>query len=134
MASYNKVILMGRLTADPELRRTGSGKAVTSFSIAVDRQTKEKQTDFPDIVAWEGTAEFVARNFYKGKEILLEGEVQTRTYTDKEGKKRKVTEVVAREIRFVGKKEDAQQQPQQQAQNNAGNFAMLDDDDEPLPF
>lgn len=133
MASYNKVILMGRLTADPELRRTGSGKAVTSFNIAVDRQTKEKQTDFPDIVAWEGTAEFVARNFYKGKEILLEGDLQTRTYTDKEGNKRKVTEVVAREIRFVGKKEDAQQ-PQQQPQNNAGDYAMLDEDDEQLPF
>lgn len=133
MASYNKVILMGRLTADPELRRTGSGKAVTSFNIAVDRQTKEKQTDFPDIVAWEGTAEFVARNFYKGKEILLEGDLQTRTYTDKDGNKRKVTEVVAREIRFVGKKEDGQQ-PQQQAQNNAGDYAMLDDDDEQLPF
>lgn len=132
MASYNKVILMGRLTADPELRRTPSGKAVTSFGIAVDRWTKEKQTDFPDIVAWEGMAEFVARNFRKGKEIMLEGELQTRTYTDKEGKKRKVTEVVAREIRFVGKKDDAQQP--QQAQNNAGDYAMLDDDDEQLPF
>lgn len=131
--AYNKVILMGRLTADPELRRTGSGTAVTSFNIAVDRQSKEKQTDFPDIVAWQGTAEFVARNFHKGKEILVEGELQTRTYKDKEGNNRKVTEVVARDVRFVGKREDAQH-PQQQDPNSPGNFAMLDDDDEQLPF
>lgn len=132
--AYNKVILMGRLTADPELRRTGSGTAVTSFNIAVDRQSKEKQTDFPDIVAWQGTAEFVARNFHKGKEILVEGELQTRTYKDKEGNNRKVTEVVARDVRFVGKREDAQQPQQQEPQRSAGDFAMLDDDDEQLPF
>lgn len=127
--AYNKVILMGRLTADPELRRTGNGTPFASFTIAVDRRSKDEQADFPEIVAWKGTAEFVSNNFYKGKEILVDGRLQTRTYEDKDGKKRKAVEVVADEVRFVGKREDAPGRSYQEQDN----FSTVEDDDE-LPF
>ena len=89
----NRIILMGRLTRDPELRRTGSGTAVTSFSLAVDRdfksQSGEKETDFIDIVAWRSTAEFVSKYFTKGRMAVVEGRLQLRDWTDKDGGKRR---------------------------------------------
>lgn len=100
----NKVFLMGRLTADPELRTTTSGVSVASFSIAVDRDYTpkggEKQTDFINIVAWRNTAEFISRYFFKGKMIVVEGRMQVRNYEDREGKKRTATDVVADNVYF----------------------------------
>ena len=128
--AYNHVTLVGRLVAAPELRRTGNGKAVTSFRLAVDRPTTEKQTDFLDIVAWEQRAEFAARNFTKGQEVLVDGELQTRSWTDKDGNKRNAVEVKANVLRFVG----SRAQPQQEAPTNAGAFPKVDDDDDELPF
>ena len=106
----NKIILMGRLTRDPELRRTQSGTAVTSFSLAVDRdfksQSGEKETDFIDIVAWRSTAEFVSKYFTKGRMAVVEGRLQTRDWTDREGGKRVATEIVADNIYFGDSKRD----------------------------
>lgn len=108
---YNRTILIGRLTADPELKQTPSGVAVTSFSLAVNRSYTpkggEKQTDFIDIVAWRNTAEFVCRYFTKGKAILVEGSIQTRSYEDKNGNKRKAIEVVADSAHFVESKQNS---------------------------
>jgi len=101
--NYNKVILVGRLTAVPELRQTGGGTSVTNFTLAVDRKYSrgsEKQTDFLSIVAWRQTAEFICQYFTKGNAILIEGELQTRSWTDSQGNKRYATEVVADEARF----------------------------------
>ena len=95
----NHIVLMGRLTRDPELRRTGSGVAVASFTLAVDRdyaaQGAEKETDFVDIVAWRGTAEFVSKYFAKGRMAVVSGRLQIRNWQDKEGNKRRSAEVVA---------------------------------------
>jgi single-strand DNA-binding protein len=110
MASFNKVILIGNLTADPELKTTQNGVSVTSFSIAVGRRKvkdQEQQTDFINIVAWRNTAEFICNYFQKGKAILIVGSLQTRNWTDQEGQKRYVTEVVAEEAQFVEKKSDS---------------------------
>lgn len=108
----NDVSLMGRLTADPELRRTPNGVSVTTFTIAVERtytpQGQEKQADFIDIVAWRNTAEFVCKYFSKGRLIALNGSIQTRLYEDKEGHKRKAFEVVADNVFFCGDKAPAQ--------------------------
>ena len=102
--SLNRVVIMGRLTRDPELRRTGSGTAVTSFSLAVDRdfksQSGEKETDFIDIVAWRNTAEFVSKYFTKGRMAVVEGRLQIRDWTDKDGGKRRSAEVVADNVYF----------------------------------
>lgn len=127
--AYNHVTLVGRLVSDPQLRRTGTGKAVTSFRLAVDRPTQEKQTDWLDIVSWESKAEFAARNFRKGQEVLVDGELQSRSYTDKDGNKRTAVEVKANVLRFVGSR--AEQEPEAQQ----GGFTPVDDDeDEDLPF
>lgn len=100
----NRIILMGRLTRDPELRRTGNGTAVTSFSLAVDRDYKspagERETDFIDIVAWRNTAEFVHKYFTKGRMAVVEGRLQVRDWTDKDGGRRRSAEVVADNIYF----------------------------------
>ena len=100
----NKIILMGRLTRDPELRRTQSGTAVASFTLAVDRDYKpqdgERETDFIDIVAWRGTGEFVSKYFTKGRMAVVEGRLQVRDWTDKDGNKRRSTEVVADNVYF----------------------------------
>ena len=101
---YNKAIIMGRLTADPELRQTPSNISVTSFTVACDRaysKGAERQADFIDCVAWRGTAEFVCRYFQKGKPILVEGRLQVTNYTDKNGEKRRRYEVVADNVHFV---------------------------------
>ena len=106
----NKVIIMGRLVKDPELRRTQSGTAVTSFRIAVDRDFKSqdgsKQADFFDVVAWRNTAEFVSKYFTKGRMAVVEGRLQTRDWTDRDGGKRVATEIVADNIYFGDSKRD----------------------------
>ena len=105
----NKVVLLGRLAADPELRQTPNGISVTSFTIAVDRQYSkgsDRQTDWIDIVAWRNTAEFVCKYFQKGSPIIVEGSIQTRTYDDKNGQKRKVVEIQADSIEFVPRTKD----------------------------
>ena len=104
----NKIIIMGRLTRDPELRRTGSGTAVTSFSLACDRdfksQSGEKETDFIEVVAWKNTAEFVSKYFSKGRMAVVEGRLQIRDWTDKAGNKRTTAEVVADNVYFADSK------------------------------
>ena len=107
----NKIFLMGRLTRDPELRRTQSGTAVTSFSLAVDRDFKsqngEKETDFIDVVAWRNTAEFVSKYFAKGRMAIVEGRLQLRDYTDRDGNKRRAAEVIADNVYFGDAKRDS---------------------------
>ena len=108
----NRIILMGRLTRDPELRHTQTGTAVASFSLAVDRDFKdrntgEKATDFIDIVAWRQTAEFVSRYFTKGRMAVVEGRLQIRDWTDKEGGKRRSAEVIADQVYFGDSKRDS---------------------------
>ncbi len=107
--NLNKVILAGRLTAEPELKTTQSGISVTSFSIAVNRRfskDEQKQTDFINIVAWRQQAEFVSRYFHKGSSICIVGSLQTRSWTDQNGQKRYATEVVADEVNFVDSKSE----------------------------
>lgn len=116
MASFNKVILIGNLTADPELRQTQNGISVTSFSIGVSRNyssrssdgaASQPQSDFFNIVCWRSTAEFVSKYFHKGSGILVCGQLQNRSWTDQNGQKRYATDVVADEVRFIDKKSDA---------------------------
>lgn len=107
----NRIVLQGRLCKNPELRHTTTGTAVASFSLAVDRdfkdkQTGEKTTDFIDIVAWRATAEFVSRYFTKGRMAVVEGRLQLRDWTDKEGNKRRSTEVVAENVYFGDSKKE----------------------------
>ena len=107
----NHIVLMGRLTRDPELRRTQSGVAVVSFSLAVDRDFQsrdsgEKQTDFIDIVAWRNTAEFVSKYFTKGRMAVVSGRLQIRDWTDRDGGKRRSAEVVADNVYFGDSKKD----------------------------
>ena len=107
----NKIILMGRLTRDPELRHTQTGTAVASFSLAVDRDFKDKATgdrttDFIDVVAWRQTGEFVSRYFTKGRMAVVEGRLQMRDWTDKDGNKRTTAEVVADNVYFGDSKRD----------------------------
>jgi single-strand DNA-binding protein len=119
---YNRVILMGRITKDIELKTTPSGLSVTSFSIAVDRpggKDKERATDFIDCVAWRQTAEFISRFFSKGKAIFIEGKLQTRSYTDKNGVAHKVVEVVVDQAAFTGEKRQADSSPVVQEQSDA---------------
>lgn len=102
----NIAAVMGRLTADPEMKTTPSGVSVTTFTLAVDRnyakQGEDRQADFIDVVAWRGTADFVCRYFAKGKMMAVNGQIQTRVYEDKHGNKRKAVEIVADQISFCG--------------------------------
>jgi len=137
----NKIILMGRLTHDPELRRTQNGTAVTGFSLAVERDFKDEDgkraTDFIDIVAWRAAAEFVAKYFTKGRMAVVEGRLQIRDWKDKEGNNRRSAEVVADNVYFGEQKRDA-------GANGAphsgvkpaptADFAVLEGEDEGLPF
>ena len=100
----NKVCLVGRMCADVELRSTNTGKSVCGFALAVDRRGKDAGTDFIDCAAWEKTAEFISRHFQKGSRIAITGRLQTRNYEDKNGNKRKVTEVVVEEVDFCESK------------------------------
>ena len=139
----NHIVIMGRLTRDPELRRTGSGTAVASFTLAVERDQKpkesERETDFIECVAWRQTGEFVSKYFSKGRMAVVSGRLQIRGWTDKEGNKRRTAEVVADSVYFAdSKKDDASgggYDPQQQApEYPAPDYPMLDDDDKQLPF
>ena len=160
----NHIVIMGRLTRDPELRRTGSGIAVASFTVAVDRDFGgrdggEKETDFIDCVAWRQTGEFVSKYFTKGRMIVVSGRLQIRSWTDKDGNKRRTAEVVADNCYFGDSKRDSEG-GSSYGGNTYGNpygnysapaggnyggysapagapasdFAMLDDDDAQLPF
>ena len=157
----NHIVIMGRLTRDPELRRTGTGTAVASFTVAVDRDFGgrdggEKETDFIDCVAWRQTGEFVSKYFTKGRMIVVSGRLQIRSWTDKDGNKRRTAEVVADNCYFGDSKREgdnayggnsyggnaygsAPAAPSfggysAPAGNPASDFAMLDDDDAQLPF
>lgn len=153
----NHIIIMGRLTRDPELRRTGSGIAVTSFCVAVDRdwpskETGEKETDFIDCVAWRQTGEFVSKYFTKGSMIVVSGRLQIRNWTDKDGNKRKTAEIVSDSVYFGESKrdKDTNNTPTTNAYSNpyvpVGGYGyippvttnpewnMLDDDGAVLPF
>lgn len=129
----NKAILMGRMAADPELRHTQSNIPVTNFTLAVDRaysKDREKITDFIDVVAWWSTAEFVSKYFSKGQLVAVVGSIQTRTWEDKQGGKRKAVEVVADEVHFAEPKRDARAAEPV----TADEFMDLSADDGNLPF
>ena len=137
----NIAALMGRLVADPELKHTPNDVAVTSFTIAVDRSYvksgTERQADFIDIVAWRGTAEFACKYFRKGQLIAVQGAIQTRSYTDSQGNKRKAFEIVADNVHFAESKKDntphnadVEREP---ASQDTGDFEEIPTDDD-LPF
>lgn len=131
----NCTVLMGRMVNDPELKTTQSGTSVTSFRIAVDRNTKEKTADFIDIVAWRQTAEFVTRYFHKGSMIAIQGSIQTRNYEDKNGNKRTAFEVVANNVSFCVSKETNKADLETVGNIDTAtqhDFETIDDDD--LPF
>ena len=162
----NHITIMGRLTRDPELRRTGSGIAVASFTLAVDRDYSpkdggERETDFIDCVAWRQTGEFVSKYFTKGRMAIVEGRLQIRDWTDKDGGKRRSAEVVADNVYFGDSKRDSDSGSSYGGNTYGGNtyggnsygaapapayggysapsapasdFAMLEDDDAQLPF
>ena len=140
----NRIILMGRLTRDPELRQTQSGASVANFSLAVDRdfkdtQTGEKPTDFIDIVAWRSSAEFVSRFFTKGRMAVVEGRLQLRDWTDRDGNKRRTAEVLAEHVYFGDSKRDAESggaytPPPAEPGSGGAEFAELTEDDGELPF
>ncbi len=149
--NFNKVILGGRLTADPELKQTQSGVAVVSFSIAVNRRPSRdgaQQTDFFNVTAWRGTAEIVARYFKKGSSICVVGTIQNRSWTDQQGQKRYATDIIADEVNFVdsrseggaadnshqGYTPDAYSTPSfSSTSSSAPNFEEVESDDD-LPF
>ena len=129
----NNIVIMGRLTRDPELRRTSSGVAVASFTLACERdfaaQGADKETDFVDIVAWRSTAEFVSKYFTKGRMAVVSGRLQIRNWQDKEGNKRRSAEILADHIYFgEGKKDGAETYEPQ------GGFSEITGDDPDLPF
>ena len=145
----NQISVQGRIVRDPELRRTASEKAVTSFTLACDRdfknqQTGEKEVDFIECVAWGGTAEMVEKYFHKGQMAVATGRLQLRDWTDKNGQKRRTAEILVNNIYFCGSKESGTQAssgadngystPAYQAPAPAANFAELDGEDEQLPF
>lgn len=139
----NKIIIMGRLTRDPELRRTGSGTAVTSFSMACDRdfksQSGEKETDFIDVVAWKNTAEFVSKYFSKGRMAVVEGRLQIRDWTDKTGSKRTTAEVVADNVYFADSKRSESNDNQKENFNAlsgrlSDDFVPISEEGGEIPF
>lgn len=144
----NCAVIMGRLTADPELRTTNSGISVTSFSVAVDRrysrQSEDRQTDFINVVAWRQTAEFVTRYFHKGSMIAVQGSIQTRNYEDRNGNKRTAFEIVADNVSFCGSKAEtgtgaapaaaARPAPAYQSGNAEGFSVLPTNDDDASPF
>lgn len=109
----NRVYLIGRLCADPELKMTNGGKSVTTFTAAVNRQGQKSESDFLDCVAWEKTAEFICKYFQKGSPIVIEGAIQTRTYEDKNGQKRKAVEINVKNVEFVPKNAGANAEGQE---------------------
>ena len=141
MASYNKLLIMGNLTETPELKQTPGGNCVTNFSVAVARSRKskddEQKTDFINIVAWRHTAEFICKYFTKGRAIFLDGEIQQRIYTTKDGDKRTVYEMLAEHAQFVDKKSDASpsntESPATAYANTDTRFEEMSADED-LPF
>lgn len=136
--SLNRVCVMGRLTRDPELRRTNSGTAVTSFSLAVERDFKDKNTgeratDFLDVIAWRNTAEFVERYLEKGRQVVVEGRLQSRNWEDRDGHKRKAVEIVADSVYFADSKRSEGNGQVVSYNPPAQEFSEIEDDDE-LPF
>ena len=140
MASFNQVIIIGRLTADPELKQSKTGTNVCSFSLAVDRKFKkdgEPSCDFFECVAWRERAEFVCKYFKKGNQILIQGELQNRSWTDKNGQKRTTTEIIVNGSGFVDSKKDEQGEngasynPYQTA---ATEFVEVNANGDDLPF
>ena len=151
----NVAVLMGRLVADPELRHTPNGVSVTSFTIACDRSYvksgTDRQTDFIDVVAWRNTADFVCKYFRKGQLAAVQGSIQSRTYTDKDGNKRKAVEIIADNVHFAEPKRDGgstggyqprtdnvdaergQQPAPAYASGDTGDFVEIPSDDD-LPF
>ena len=139
----NKIIIMGRLTIDPELRRTGSGTAVTSFSLACDRdfksQSGDKETDFIEVVAWKNTAEFVSKYFSKGRMAVVEGRLQIRDWTDKAGNKRTTAEVVADNVYFADSKRSESNDNQKENFNAlsgrlSDDFVPISEEGGEIPF
>ncbi len=139
----NKIIIMGRLTRDPELRRTGSGTAVTSFSMACDRdfksQSGEKETDFIEVVAWKNTAEFVSKYFSKGRMAVVEGRLQIRDWTGKDGNKRTTAEVVADNVYFADSKRSESNDNQKENFNAlsgrlSDDFVPISEEGGEIPF
>lgn len=140
----NCAIIMGRLTADPELRTTNNGTSVTSFTVAVDRNFarpgEDRQADFINVVAWRQSAEFVSRYFHKGSMIAVQGSIQTRSYEDKNGNRRTAVEIVADRVSFCGSKtesntgttryDNAPAPSFTSDADTAGTFSVLPDDDE----
>ncbi len=138
--ALNNIIVMGRMTKDPELRKTGSGTSVTSFTLAVDRDFKNQDgstdTDFIDVLAWRGTAEFVSKFFGKGKMTIVEGRLQIRDWTDKDGNKRRNAEIVAEHVYFGDTKRDdgGQQASYAAPPAQMRGFAEIGEEDGELPF
>ena len=145
----NNIVLMGRLTRDPELRHTGSGVSVASFSLAVDRDFKtdggERETDFIDIVAWRNTADFVSKYFTKGRMAVVSGRLQIRTWADKEGNKRRAAVVVADSVYFGDSKKESSGGDSYGGNYGGYNapayptapahdYAQIEEEDESLPF
>ena len=146
----NHITVMGRLVRDPELRRTGSGVAVTSFTVAVDRDFTpkdggEKKTDFINCVAWRQTGEFVSKYFAKGRMIVVDGRLEMRDWTDREGNKRTSAEIIVENAYFGDSKRDGDNSGSYSAPSTGfggysapaapvSDFAQLDDDDAQLPF
>ncbi len=141
----NYAIIMGRLVADPELRQTQTGISVTSFTVAVERafvkQGEERQADFIDVVAWRQTAEFITRYFQKGSMIAIHGSIQTSSYEDKNGNKRKRVEIIADSVSFCGSKSEGGGNSQRTESSGAQTFSngsaddfIADEEADELPF
>lgn len=128
----NRAVLMGRLTADPELKQTQTGVSVCSFSLAVSRNYNRDQTDFINIVAWRNTAEFAAKYFQKGQLVAVEGAIQTRSYTDRDGNRRTAFEVVADQVYFAESKNKGN--PSGNSPSFGGGYDIDPDEYEDLPF
>ena len=127
----NHIDIQGRIVRDPEMRRTNSGKAVTSFTIAVDRNFAKGETDFIDCVSWDKQGEFVANHFTKGKMCIVSGRLQKRKWTDKDGNKRETAEIVTEDVYFCDSKKSETENP---FQGNESDFGLLDGNDSNLPF
>ena len=137
--AINRIIIMGRLCADPELRRTNGGTPVTSFTLACDRDYRDKdgnsETDFIEVIAWKSAAEIACKHFSKGRMAIVEGRLQIRNYTDKDGNKRKSAEVVAERIYFGDSKKETEHHQQTPADlQNRLNELTEEESDYGLPF
>ena len=129
----NRMILQGRICADPEMRRTQNGTAVCSFRVAWSETVKDRETKlFLNCVAWKGTAEMICKYFRKGNELAVEGRLSTREYDDRDGNRRSVTEMTVDRVHFCGKNEDAQGTFPRTGGNS--QFVEMDEDDSDLPF